>query len=254
MSSQESRTRLDYGTKLDRVHQGYWSVVLYPNAGEATAVFHSAGSAGAGTGVGLDPSDAERVALRRARSKARRYCAANRTNRFVTLTFGEPKCWDPVELRPLVGAFFRRLRADLGASFPYLWVSERHKKGDYHAHLAVNRYVLRSAIERAWGRGFVKIRLHGDLPSGRTALLEARRTAGYMAKYMTKSSGEVAAGLHRYEVAQGFQPRREGVAGHSLAEVVDWASQRMGHRPDIEKPSAEWEQYAGPPALFMSCM
>jgi hypothetical protein len=245
-------TQLDNGTKLDRVRHAYWAVVLYPEAGEATAVFHSARSARPGTGVGFDPEDAARVALRRARSHARRYCAANRTNRFVTLTFGAEKCWDPVELRPLVRGFFRRLRADLGVAFPYIWVSELHKKGDYHVHFAVNRFVHRSTIEAAWGRGFIKIRLHGDLPSGRTALLEARRTAGYMAKYMTKSSTEVAAGLHRYEVAQGFQPRRETVAGRSLAEVVGWASQRMGHWPDFEKASSEWERYAGPPALFMS--
>jgi hypothetical protein len=250
--SSGSRSLLDNGTKLDRIHRGFWRVTLYPEAGEATAVFHSARSASAATGPGLDPEDAARAAVRRARSQARRYCAANRTNRFVTLTFGAEKCWDPVELRPIVRGFFRRLRTELGAPFPYLWVSEQHRKGDYHVHVAVNRYIHRQVIARTWRRGFVVIRLHGDLPSGRTALVEARRTAAYMAKYMTKSSAEVAAGLHRYEVAQGFQPRREGVVGRSLAEVVGWASERMGHSPDIKKPSSEWEQYVGPPALFMS--
>ncbi len=42
-------------------------------------------------------------------------------------------------------------------------------------------------IERAWGHGFVHIKLLSDLPVGSTSLPEARRAAGYLSKYVSKS-------------------------------------------------------------------
>ena len=65
-----------------------------------------------------------------------------------------------------------------------------------------------------WGRGIVHIKLIGDLPVGSGALEEARLAASYLAKYVSKNvADERVPGLHRYEVAQGFQPERVRLRG-----------------------------------------
>lgn len=148
-------------------------------------------------------------AARRARGKVRRYCGANRLNRLGTLTYRGAVCHDPRLLRADVGGFFRALRKGLGgAPLAYLWVAEWHPGGHgLHVHFAVGRYVGRSLIEGAWARGYVHIKLLGDLPVGVGQLAEARRAAGYLSKYVGKSFDAARVpGLHRYEVAEGFQP------------------------------------------------
>jgi len=114
----------------------------------------------------------------------RRYAAANRLNRLGTLTYRPPFCGDPRQVRADLGEFFRVLREGLGGqALPYVWVPEWHKSGDrLHAHFAVGRYVQRSLIERAWGRGFVYIKLLGDLPVGSSSWHESRKTAGHLSK------------------------------------------------------------------------
>jgi hypothetical protein len=250
--SNGSSSLLEYGTKLVGTGEGFWQVVLYPDAGEAGAVFHSARTTKRGGGPEADPDDAARVATRRAKSKVRRYCASNRLTRFGTLTHAGEGCWDPLELRREMALFFRRLRTEVGKPYPYVWVGEWHKSHGLHAHYAMGRFVRRRAIDEAWGRGYIKIKLHGDLPYASTALVEARHTARYLSKYMTKSVEEVAAGLHRYEVGQGFQPTSAGFKGRSSGEVLGWAADQMGGSPDFVKPSSEWEHYLGPPAVFAS--
>ena len=155
-----SRTQLEYGTKLVGVSRGYWGVDLFPEAAEAIAIFHPARRSASGGGWG-DPEEASKVAARRARTRVRRYCAANRLNRLATLTYRGVGCHEPLELRRDVGCFFRRLRHGLGLqTFPYLWTAEWHNSGHgLHVHFAVGRYVPRTAIEEAWPHGFVHIKL-----------------------------------------------------------------------------------------------
>ena len=249
-----SPSQLEIGTKLVGPSGAGWRVALYPEAAEAIAVFHSGGSSGSGWRGPGDPEASHRVATRRARTRARRYCAANRLNRLGTLTYRGAGCHEPRELRQHVGSFFRRLRSELGGErFPYLWTGEWHARGHgLHAHFAAGRYIRRGAIERCWPHGFVHIKLLGDLPAGSTSLAEARMAARYLAKYVGKAAHEVGRGLHRYEVAQHFAPRRVGVTGRSSEEVLAWAADQMGRAADLVKPSAEWDDYEGPPAVFAS--
>lgn len=111
-----------------------------------------------------DPVRAAEEAALRARSKSRRYCAANRLKRLGTLTYRGAGCHDPERLRADVAAFFRTLRGLLGgAAFPYLWTSEWHKTGHgLHVYFAVGRFIKRSLIVQAWPHGFVHIKLLGD--------------------------------------------------------------------------------------------
>jgi len=185
--------------------------------------------------LGEDPAvDAERSAAeanRRARAQIRRYCAANGLNRLGTLTYAGEGCHDPRELRSDVGAFFRALRVGLGDErFPYLWVGQRHPGGHgLHVHFAVGRFVNRTLIEGAWGRGFVHIKLLGDLPVGSSALEEARLAARYISPYVSRTlADDRLPGLHRYEVAQGFQPKSVECYGPTADAAIASASKLMG--------------------------
>jgi len=232
---------------------GFWGFVLYPDAAEGGGSFRSAAGP-SHTGRTELPLDSRDDATRRARGKVRRYCAANRLNRLGTLTYRGDGCHDPAGLREDLGGFFRRLRASVGERFPYLWVPEWHKSGHgLHAHFAVGRYVRHGALEAAWARGFVHITLLGDLPTGSGALGEARLASRYLSKYVGKDLGEgKAAGLHRYEVAQGFQPKSIELDGATVEAVVGWAESLMDRPAGHVWRSRDDEAWNGPPAVWAS--
>ncbi|MGE0794637.1 MAG: hypothetical protein AB7O29_04725, partial [Acidimicrobiia bacterium] len=195
-------------------------------------------------------------AARRARGKLRRYCRAHGLNRLGTLTYRGEGCHDPIQLRGHVRVFFKALRALLGGvAFPYVWTAEWHKSGHgLHVHFAVGQFVKRSLIERAWGHGFVHIKLLGDLPVGSGQWEEARKAAGYLSKYVGKAfidEGRIP-GLHRYEVAQGFQPEVVQVYGRTAdAAITDACRLFSGREPARRWSSADVVGWEGPPAVWV---
>ena len=232
---------------------GRWVFVLFPDASEGGGSFRSA-VAPKGPGPFVEPpTDSQADAVRRARGKVRRYCAANRLNRLGTLTYAGVGNHDPARLREDVGRFFRRLRGE-GEPFPYLWVPEWHPGGHgLHVHFAVGRFVHYRAIRAAWGHGHVDIRLLSGLPVGSGTLGEARLAARYLAKYLGKDLGAgEAAGLHRYEVAQGFQPKRVPIIVETAGEALGWASVVMSASPAHIWWSNQNPDWAGPPAVWAS--
>jgi len=231
----------------------YWSLTLYPGAAEAGGCFLRRGRATEGGGGEPDVERAQEEAGRRARTKVRRYCAANRLNRFATLTYAGAGCFDHRQLRGDVAGFFRGLRGELGGKpLPYFWVPEWHPGGHgLHVHFAVGRFVKRSLIERVWDRGRTHIKLIGDLPVGSGALEEARLAATYLAKYVAKNvTDERVPRLHRYEVAQGFQPEAIYLTGDSEAEVLAQACEIMGGQPSRSWNSSQVENWKAPPAYW----
>ena len=85
--------------------------------------------------------------------------------------------------------------------------------------------------------------------------------ARYLSKYVGKDLGEdargnlgtgEAAGLHRYEVAQGFQPKSVGLDGVTADEVLSSAEGRMGAAPEYVWRSRDTEDWGGPPAVWAS--
>ncbi|GAB2767860.1 hypothetical protein GCM10027020_20880 [Nocardioides salsibiostraticola] len=239
-----------------------WFLSLYPSAGEAGGSFQSSyRPRGSGWVPGTPAADPERSrseAARRARGKVRRYCAANRLNRFGTLTYAGTGVHDPAQARADAAVFFRRLRTGLGGrSLPYLWVPEWHKTGHgLHLHFAVGQYVPRGLVEASWGHGFVHIKRIGDLPVGSTSLHEARKAAGYLSKYVSKSfdadEGSRAGRLHRYDVGQGFQPPVMRLSGRWSGEVLGKAQAVMGAAPARCWSSDEAEDWQGPPAVWFA--
>jgi hypothetical protein len=253
-SSVQSPTKLARAA-VPNVVESRWLLNLYPDAAEAGGCLLSPPRPWNGRyPFPHDPDRSTAEAVRRARGKVRRYGAANRLNRLGTLTYAGPGCHDPVQLREDVAGFFKRLRPAVGARFPYLWVPEWHPSGHgLHVHFTVGRYVRHGAIKAAWGRGFVHIKLLGDLPVGSGTLGEARRAARYVAKYVGKDLGlGGSGGLHRYEVAEGFQPRVRRLSGASIPDVLDQATEIMGRPPVEVWDSADDEDWAGPHAVWAS--
>jgi hypothetical protein len=76
--------------------QARWTFTLYPEAAEGGGCFVPTLRAVAVVGGAPDVERSQHEAARRARSKLRRYCAANRLNRFATLTYAGAGCFDPV--------------------------------------------------------------------------------------------------------------------------------------------------------------
>lgn len=235
-----------------------WRFTLYPAAGEGGGIFRSSARrvpAYVARGAARDPERSALEAGRRARARLRRYCAANRLNRLGTLTYRGEGNHDPLVVRDHLGEFFRRLRDGLGGqSLPYAWVPEWHKSGHgMHAHFAVGRFIKRSLIVQSWEHGFVHIKLLGDLPVGSGDLSQARKAAGYLSKYVAKTFTEPSArvqGLHRYDVAQGFQPDALRLAADSSEAVLAEASELMGGEPVTRWSSAENADWQGPAAIW----
>lgn len=232
----------------------HWRLSVFPDAGEAGGCLLVPRRSGVARGGAPLAGRAADEAARRAKTSVRRYCAANRLNRLGTLTYAGQGCHDPAELRRDVGEFFRGLRHGLGGErFPYLWVVEPHPGGHgLHVHFAVGRYVKRSLIKAAWGRGFVHIKLLGNLPVGSGSLGEARLAARYLGKYVSKDLGDQRPeGLHRYEVAQGYQPRKIEVQADTVHEAIERASAIIGHAPQTVWLS-EQEGKDGHPRCWVS--
>ena len=92
------------------------------------------------------------------------------------------------------------------------------------------------------------IKLIGDLPVGSGVLAEARKAAGYLRKYIAKGLDDEChrAGLHCYEVAQGFQLRewfgrspRSGLFSEVLNRLADALGERRprhGADQALQKP------------------
>lgn len=231
-----------------------WTLKLYAEAGEAAGSLRLPPRDGR-SGRPVDPDRSAAEAARRARGMIRRYCAANRLTRFGTLTYAGEGCFDPARVRADVGVFFRALRRELGGdAFPYVWVPEWHPGGHgLHVHFAVGRFIPQPLIRETWGRGRVHIKLLGDLPVGSGALEEARLTGRYLAKYAGKAVGDDRQpGLHRYEVAQGFQPSWIYADGESAADVIGQASAFMGRAPSYVWHSSQEDGWPGPPVCWIA--
>ena len=233
--------------------ESLWALSLYPEAGEGGGCLSVRRSAVVVAG----PPNVERAAEeagRRARAKIRRYAAANGLNRLGTLTYRGAGCHDPLRLRDDLAGFFREVRSGLAAGrFPYVWVPQWRPGGHgLHAHFAVGRFVPRRLIERSWGNGFVHIKLLDGLPVGSGVRGEARLAARYLARYVGREVGDERrlAGLHRYEVGQGFQPAKVECYGDSALDVIERASGYMGSAPERVWLSSSVEGWRGPPACW----
>lgn len=186
-------------------------------------------------------------ASRRAGSRVRRYAVANRCDRLAVLTFRDAR-HDRGDVLRECAAFERRARREW-PGLAWIRTFEWHPDGHgLHVNYVCNRFVEQRRLEALWGHGFVwivRFKGHGS------ARENARAAARYAAKYIVKSP-VAAAGQHRYEVAQGFQPAMVRVRAYGPLVAIREACRALG----VEEPAYMWysaaeESWRGPPAIFV---
>ena len=206
-----------------------------------------------------DETRAAQEAARRARAVIRRYCTHNRLSRLVTLTWRGEGCHDYDEMVRAVHAFVEALAYRLQRPIPYLWVPELHKTGHgYHVHVAIGQYIAKDVLAECWAHGFVDVRLLRG-PSGQHLKGEkaARRAAGYLAKYIGKSTeGTVPKGRHRYDRARRdeYNPPVIECLAPTMEAAREWMRDVLGCQPDQvwssnDLPDGEW---CGPPVVMFA--
>lgn len=237
--------------RLAQLRSG-WTFALYPDALEGGGcwvtprrvqpVFIRAGE-------GANSARSLQEAGRRARTAARRYIVANRCDKMITFTYAQA-CHDRDQFVADMHAFWLALRAALGGKpFPYLWVPEWHKSHGLHAHAAVSQYIPFALILSLWGRGRVRIERMAGAPAGRSAGVVAERAricARYLAKYIGKAFDDErrVLGRHRYDIGQGFRPKRIVFTADTRDGALAQACDYMGSRADTLWFSPEDANYA----------
>jgi len=98
----------------------------------------------------------------------------------------------------------------------------------------------------------VHIKLLSDLPVGSGSLDQSRLAARYLSKYVTKSFENDAAGLHRFDRAQGFTPQQVRLRGTTAQAVTAEAVERMGYQPTHRWNSDQEDQWRGAPAIWLA--
>lgn len=241
---------------------------LRPTCGEFVIQYHGSGFSGSqlpkkrslatvDSETGEIFSDTERRSASRRRTSLRQFCTHNGLGYLLTLTYErEPLVVDQVWKD--VKTFVRRLRAVIGAQFPYAVVIERGEKNKrLHVHVCVGRWYVDLSVsdkclecappnwewrsrppERGtlclrcvWGLGIVhgpqakvggEVRANGD----------ARRCASYASKYISKDlsvelSGASYQGRQKYRVSQGHQPPLVRVPGRDVSAALAGAVQSL---------------------------
>ncbi len=159
-------------------------------------------------------------------------------------------------VRSHVGSFFKALRPVLGGGpFPYAWAPEWHPGGHgLHVHFAVGRYVPQRLIRDTWGRGIAPHqadrRSAGRVGHRRGS--KARRRLPVQVRRQGVRRRSAPPGLHRYEVAQGFQPQSVTYTGRTDDEVVEQAAAQMDGAPSTVWRSSTVEGWHGPPAIWVA--
>lgn len=235
-----------------------WNINLYPNAGEASGYFvptHRPKKTGSTFAPNQESERSAIEASRRAKAKVRRYCAENKLNRLGTLTYSGNGCHDQIQIRRDLSIFFKNLKSETKGDFPYVWVPEWHKTDHgLHAHFAVARYIHVNTIKEAWGHGFVHIKLLSGLPVGSGIIEESRLAANYLGKYVSKSFQDEKriSGRHRYDLAQGFTPKKLHIHGTSKNDVIQKAVDRMHSEPKYSWFSDMEEVWPASPAFWIA--
>lgn len=168
----------------------------------------------------------------------------------VTLTYAEAAS-DVAQVRRDLADFVRALRVtyppfrQFGAYLAVIEAGSKH--GRLHVHVAIGQYVPRSAIDAAWGHGFVSVkRFTGAFGA------QAATVAGYLAKYVGKVvpvGGVVTPGHHRYYCSQGHQPQWDRVLVLTRDEFESAVAEVLGEGLDVWRSPPPGELWRGPPAV-----
>lgn len=215
--------------------EGIWNLKLVPQAGEATITRTPArrlitvprsSSAIASSSAGPMVSMASRSA-----SQLRRYCAANRLEKKLGLSFRDPAP-DRDGALYCMRRFLERLQAEQGR-LPFAAVLERGTRGTQrlHWHAMLGPWIPKAHLAELWRHGWVDIgQLDLSSRDGTSGL-----DYGYLCKYLNKM-GDVEQlergvrwpGQHRWFHTRGFSPVEFRAAFRTPATALAFTEKHLG--------------------------
>lgn len=118
------------------------------------------------------------------------------------------------EISREITLWLKRVRKESGVSLRYFLVAEAHKSGLPHYHAMVHepcpdQPVRARTLSRQWTLGFSQCKL--------VAEGEEKRTASYVAKYLSKDAISRVRASQGY--GQGIQNKPSGIVNHDLRET-----------------------------------
>lgn len=150
--------------------------------------------------------------IKRSKTKARHLMKSMGADRLLTLTKRESDpalFWSLDDWSP-AWAKFVRLCKKAGIDLQYVAVPERHKKGNYHLHVAINAKVNIKLIRQLWwaccggrGQGNVDVSYKHHM----TATARVAGIARYLSKYLTKQFGQSEFNRKRYWASRHELPK-----------------------------------------------
>lgn len=176
--------------------------------------------------------DAERNrerAARRAKKKIRHACKSAQFDRMLTLTMRQA-IFDRNVFQKLIEKFIRLVRKATGDAMPYVLSVEKHdgiktsdaKRGSLHAHIGVKGRQDYKLLQSIWnyrvcgGHGFVRV-------SNGSKKMNPSRIAGYISKYIGKSSSDVTFNKKSYWISHNIAtPLRTVKLFRNLSEALHW--------------------------------
>jgi hypothetical protein len=231
------------------VHEGCDEVVVLPMCSVVDRPFVPAGK-------GSDPERSAYVASRRAASAMRRYCVRHRLDRQWDLTYRpEDLPDDEAGVWRDIAAFRRRVYDHFGRTVPLLFVVQHgDRTGRLHAHAGAPEYIDQRVLERLWGHGWASVE-RKKVADGRKlgARARARRTAGYLAHYVSKE-GRLAPGTHRYSTTRATEPGRTVRRFRTFELACRWAAgvlEADGAVAVLAWSSADVEDWRAPPVWLI---
>lgn len=170
--------------------------------------------------------------IQRSKTRARYLMKSMGADRLLTLTKRETEqggFWSLEDWRQAWKRFCR-LCKQAGHEFDYVAVPERHKKGNFHLHVALNARCNVKLMRAIWwaccgGRGMGNVDV-----SYKSHLTTTARLAGiarYLTKYLTKQFGQTEFNKKRYWASKHEMPRAKRVVlrACSLDEALREAAQ-----------------------------
>lgn len=175
---------------------------------------------------------------RRAKTKVRRLCKAKGLTTMLTLTYRE-NVLERDRIARDFDVFMKRLRRII-PDIQYVCVFERQKRGAWHAHIAVpkvlSHYVHKGVLVKSYHLlRSVWLAVVGadnggvDVSRNKRVGRSAAKLAGYLAKYVSKTFGELGEGGNSYSASGKSLPQATVVrvftgelmeAAQSLAELL----------------------------------
>lgn len=153
-------------------------------------------------GESENPEQSRHAAAKRAKKNVRLRCQAIGADRMVTLTYRE-NMLDIERLKRDFDAFRRAMkRAGMGH---YVAVPERQKRGAWHIHVAVHGRLVFNLVRAVWWRIVGRGQGNIDVRNPRTGGGWKRHAlASYIAKYISKDSGDAEFNKKRYWTSSGI--------------------------------------------------